>query len=81
VGTALLNAVEAVAQNAKCKRFCTIATNDNLDALRFFQRRGMGLVGLHVCAVDLSRRVKPQIPLTGYYKIPIHHELVLEKYL
>ena len=80
VGTALLRSVEEVATSAGCSRLWLITTNDNLDALRFYQRRGFRLAALHAGAVDDSRaRLKPEIPRTGEYGIDLRDELVLEK--
>ena len=40
IGTALLDAVADAARAARCRRVWLITTNDNLQALRFYQRRG-----------------------------------------
>ena len=40
VGSALLGAVADVATAAGCRRCWLVTTNDNVDALRFYQRRG-----------------------------------------
>jgi GNAT superfamily N-acetyltransferase len=78
-GTALVDAVRGVARDAGCTRVWLITTNDNLDALRFYQRRGFRLVALHPGAVDDSRRrLKPEIPFTGDYGIALRDELELE---
>jgi GNAT superfamily N-acetyltransferase len=75
-GTALIEAVEGRAR----KRLWVLTTNDNVDALRFYQRRGFRLSDLHPGAVDESRRrLKPEIPEIGEYGIPIRDEIVLEK--
>jgi GNAT superfamily N-acetyltransferase len=78
VGTVLLSAVRTVAMSSKCRRVWLITTNDNLHALRFYQRNGFSLVALHRNALDLSRRLKPEIPLTGQDGIPLRDELELE---
>jgi ribosomal protein S18 acetylase RimI-like enzyme len=78
IGTALIAAVRDVAAVAGCRRVWLITTNDNLDALRFYQRRGFVLVAVHRDAVTEARRQKPQIPLTGDYGIPIRDEIELE---
>ena len=63
-------------------RLWVITTNDNIDALRFYQRRGFCLVCVHRGAVDRSRAsLKPEIPLAGNYGIPLRDELELEKRL
>jgi len=78
VGTALLEAVAAEARRASCRRLWLIATNDNLDALRFYQRRGMRITALAAGAVDAARALKPAIPAIGAYGIELHDELTLE---
>ena len=78
VGTLLLESVRAAARAAGCGRFFLITTNDNLNALRFYQRRGFRLAALRPGAVDAARQIKPSIPLTGAYGIAIHDELELE---
>jgi GNAT superfamily N-acetyltransferase len=79
-GTALLKAVEQAAAERGCRRLWVLTTNDNVDALRFYQRRGFRLVELHPGAVDDSRvRLKPEIPETGEYGIPLRDEIVLDK--
>jgi len=52
-------------------------TNDNVDALRFYQRCGFRLTGLRPGAVDEARRHKPSIPLTGDYGIAVRDEIDL----
>jgi len=80
VGTALLAEVERLAAAAGCTRLWLITTNDNVDALRFYQRRGFRLAAVHAGAVDESRRrLKPEIPETGAYDIPLRDELELTK--
>jgi ribosomal protein S18 acetylase RimI-like enzyme len=76
VGSALLAAlVDRVGAGA---RIWVVTTNDNVDALRFYQRRGFRLRELRAGAVDESRRVlKPEIPTTGYYGIPLRDEVEL----
>jgi hypothetical protein len=54
-------------------------TNDNLDALRFYQKRGFQIVAVRPGAVDESRRVKPSIPVIGEHGIPIRDEIELER--
>ncbi len=79
IGSRLLAAVEEIARQAACRRLWLITTNDNVDALRFYQRRGFHLTALHVDALRKSRRLKPGIPETGEYDIPLRDELELEK--
>jgi N-acetylglutamate synthase-like GNAT family acetyltransferase len=78
VGAALLEAVKEVAASLECKRLWMITTNDNMNALRFYQKRGFSLVAVHVNALLESRKLKPQIPLTGLHGIPLRDEIELE---
>jgi ribosomal protein S18 acetylase RimI-like enzyme len=78
VRRALLDAVRDAAAAAGCTRLWLITTNDNLRALRFYQRRGFRLVALHPGALDRSRELKPSIPQIGMDGIPLRDELELE---
>ncbi|MGD8245715.1 MAG: hypothetical protein PVG25_02965 [Anaerolineae bacterium] len=60
------------------QRIWLITTNDNLAALRFYQRRGFSLVAVHPGAVDQARTLKPEIPAIGHSGIPIRDEIELE---
>jgi GNAT superfamily N-acetyltransferase len=78
IGTALLATAADEARKAGCARAWLITTNDNLDAVRFYQRRGWDLVALHRDSVTAGRNVKPEIPEVGDYGLPIRHELEFE---
>src|SRR3954471_9186723 len=78
VGSALLRAVTDLATDAGCRRCLVVTTNDNVDALRFYQRRGFHLTTIRCGAVDEARRfLKPGMPLAGEYGIPLRDELEL----
>lgn len=81
VGSILLNAVKEVAVKAGCKRIWLITTNDNLAAVRFYQKRGYSLVTVHRNAIAESRKLKPTIPENGIDGIPIRDEIELEMVL
>lgn len=78
VGGLLVEAVKTAAAEAGCKRLWLITTNDNLPALRFYQKRGFRLTAVYPNALDESRRLKPQIPIIGLEGIPLRDELQLE---
>jgi GNAT superfamily N-acetyltransferase len=80
-GTALIDAVTDTAAKAGCKRMWLITTNDNTSALRFYQKRGFRLVAVHRNTIEASRKLKPEIPLTGNDGIPIRDEIELEMIL
>ena len=81
VGTALLAAAVEAARAARCRRLWLITTNDNLRALRFYQRRGLRLVAVHQGAVAAARVLKPSIPVVGNDGIEVTDELELEMLL
>ena len=81
VGTALIGAVQEVTSMAGCSRLWLVTTNDNLEALRFYQKQGFVLAALHRDAVATARRLKPQIPLIGHDGIAIRDEIELEMLL
>jgi N-acetylglutamate synthase-like GNAT family acetyltransferase len=79
VGTALVAEVKDIAGRAGCARLWVITTNDNVDALRFYQRRGFRLAALYTGAVDECRtRLKSEIPTVGDHGIPLRDELELD---
>ncbi len=81
VGTLLLEKVEEVARQAGCSKIWTITTNDNLDAQRFFQRRGFVISQVRLGGMSKIRLLKPNVPRVGYYGIPVRDEIEFEKRL
>lgn len=82
IGSALMRAIEGEARAGGCARLFLTTTNDNLDALRFYQRRGFELVEVRRGAVNESRKaLKPQIPRVGDNGIPLRDEILLERWL
>jgi hypothetical protein len=62
------------------QRVWLVTTNDNLDALRFYQRRGFRIAQVRPGAVDETRKtLKPSIAEVGDFGIPIRDEIVLER--
>jgi GNAT superfamily N-acetyltransferase len=78
VGSKLIDAMKDYAKKTGCKRLWLITTNDNLQALRFYQKRGFHLAALHRNALDVSRMMKPIIPTIGRDGIPARDELEME---
>jgi ribosomal protein S18 acetylase RimI-like enzyme len=77
VGTRLLDAVEA---GTGAQRLWLVTTNDNLDALRFYQRRGFRIREVRPGASDEARlTLKPSMAEVGNFGIPIRDEIVLER--
>ena len=76
-GRALLEAAQEVARARGLRRLWLVTTNDNTDALAFYQRCGLRLVAVHAGAVDAARALKPGIPAVGAHGIEIRDELEL----
>ena len=81
IGTALLDAAVEKARETRMQRIMLITTNDNLSALRFYQKRGFDMSRLYCNALDQARKIKPEIPLIGMDGIPLKHEIELEMIL
>lgn len=64
-GTALLETALQVAAASGHARLWLVTTNDNLDAIHFYLRRGMRVVRVHAGAVQRDRALKPEIPLAN----------------
>jgi len=78
IGSKLIEQVLAEARERGCKRLFLITTNDNLNALGFYQKRGFEIAAFYRGAVNESRKSKPGIPLVGYNNIPLRDEIELE---
>ncbi len=81
IGTALLNQAIKKAETSRCSRISLTTTNDNLNAFRFYQKRGFDIAAFHRNALDQARKIKPEIPLTGMDGIPLKHEIELEIFI
>ena len=77
IGTALLNEVIREAKEIGVEKIRLITTNDNLPALRFYQKRGFDMVHIYRNALEQARKIKPEIPLIGMNGIPLKHEIEL----
>jgi ribosomal protein S18 acetylase RimI-like enzyme len=78
VGSALLCAARRTASRAGCARVWLITTNDNVPAIGFYGKLGFECVAVHAGAVEVARRLKPEIPQLGRDGVPIRDELEFE---
>lgn len=78
VGSALIVAARERARAAGARRLWLITTNDNLPALKFYQKRGLVLRAVHPNEMDAVRKVKPEVPLIGLDGIPLRDEIELD---
>ena len=81
IGSALLARVVREAEALGLAKIVLITTNDNLRALQFYQKRGCDMAHLFRGALEVSRKLKPEIPLIGAHGIPLRHEIEFEMLL
>jgi GNAT superfamily N-acetyltransferase len=81
IGTALVEAYAERASSEGLREVLVVTTNDNVDALRFYQARGFVIRDVRIDVVRESRRLKPEIPMTGAYGLPIRDEIELARRL
>jgi ribosomal protein S18 acetylase RimI-like enzyme len=81
IGSALIETLKQTMLEENIKRLWLITTNDNIPALRFYQKRGFTMAALHKNALEASRKLKPEIPLFGFDGIPIRDEIEFEMIL
>lgn len=81
IGSALVTAVVQEMKAQSVSRIWLLTTNDNTDAMRFYQRRGFDMKAIHHNAVAEARKIKPEIAAIGHYGIPVNHEIEFEMIL
>ncbi len=81
IGSHLLKKLEKISDEKDIKNISVITTNDNLNALKFYQKRGYSIAKVIPNSVEKARKQKPSIPQFAENGIPIRDEIVLEKYL
>ncbi|MBN2448531.1 MAG: GNAT family N-acetyltransferase [Phycisphaerae bacterium] len=77
VGSALVTRIAELTRESGLPRLLVVTTNDNLEALRFYQRRGFSISTVRPNAQEQHRLLKPSIPLVGAHRIPIRDEIEL----
>ncbi len=78
IGTALVGSIIEKAKKISVSRLWLMTTNDNINAIRFYQKRGFVLRGININAIQKSRDLGQIIPEKGYFDIPIRDEIELE---
>ncbi len=78
IGTSLIEKVKEIAINKKCNRLKLITTNDNIRGIEFYQRRGFIFSALYKNAIEISRKLKPEIPMYADNGLPIRDEIEFE---
>lgn len=81
VGTSLIDAVIKDMIKSDIRKISLITTNDNINALTFYQKRKFYITKVIPNAINESRKIKAEIPLLGQNGIPIRDEIKLEMIL
>lgn len=81
IGSRLMQVVEEKAAQQQCDLLTLVTTNDNEHAIRFYQHRGYTVSQVIPNAVNLARKIKPEIPLYNEKGVPIQDEIVFIKHL
>lgn len=77
VGNALVTAISAKAKECGCLRLRVFTTNDNVEALKFYEKRGF-ITTIHRNAMTKVRQYKPQLLTVGANGIPLRDMIELE---
>ena len=78
IGTKLLKKVIKISKEKKFIKIKVVTTNDNLDALRFYQKRGFQILKIYKNTSEKDRKIKPSLPKKGDYGILIKDAIELE---
>lgn len=78
IGRALLDALMSHARDIGCHRIWLITTNDNVKAMRFYQKCGFVFTAIYPNEIEKSRELKPEIPKIGKDGIPLRDEIEME---
>jgi N-acetylglutamate synthase-like GNAT family acetyltransferase len=81
IGTVMVKAVIDLAKKQKLQKVCLVTTNDNLNGIGFWQKRGFKLVKVYPGSMEFVRKIKPAVPIIGENGIPLRDELELEMIL
>jgi GNAT superfamily N-acetyltransferase len=77
IGTLLLDSVIEISKRDDLKQIMLYTTNDNVDGLRFYQKRGFIISKVYLNQIINARKIKPEISMIGEYGIPIRDDIEL----
>lgn len=78
IGSQLVQKAKTIASKGKLKRLWVSTSNDNGEALKFYQEKGFSVVNIYLGFMDEVRKLKPQLPKIGMDGIPLMHQIELE---
>ncbi|MCC2685073.1 MAG: acetyltransferase, family, partial [Paenibacillaceae bacterium] len=71
IGSTLIQLARDATWRNGCTRLWLITSNDNIRAIRFYQKRGFDMKCIHRNAIEEARKIKPSIPRVGVDGIPV----------
>jgi RimJ/RimL family protein N-acetyltransferase len=78
VGSALFDAIVTQARQLNARKLRAVVTNDNFEAMRFYQRKGMRFVSLFPGIGEAFRAYRPGLRPMGRHGIPCRDIMELE---
>jgi len=62
IGSKIVEKIKEIAKTKNCKKVWLITSNENINAIRFYQKRGFHISNIYLNAMEEARRLKPEIP-------------------
>ena len=78
IGSKLIEKIINKAKSKKFSRLWLITSNDNMGAMKFYQKRGFVFKAIHPNAIEKSRLMGQNIPILGSDDIPVLDEIEFE---
>ena len=78
IGTSLVKSMIKKFKNTGILRIWLTTTNDNTDAMRFYQKKGFVFKKINTNTIQKSRDLGEAIPAIGHFGIPIKDEIEFE---
>jgi ribosomal protein S18 acetylase RimI-like enzyme len=77
IGSGLIEKIKKIAKAKNCERIWLVTTNYNINALKFYQKRGFHISNIYINSMEEARKIKPEIP-KAYDGIEIRDEIEFE---
>ena len=78
IGTQLIENIKHIAIKNNCKRIWLVTTNENINAIYFYQKRGFYISNIYINAMEEARKIKPEIPIIAENGIELRDEIEFE---
>jgi len=78
IGTQLIEKIKEIAIKNSCNRIWLVTTNENINAIKFYQKRGFRISNIYLNAMEEARKIKPEIPLIAENGIELRDEIEFE---